>query len=87
MRTLTAWIFELADRLERQEFTNLGPITLRDGSRFSDTECAIKIMLADLAHQDGLAANQRFQDPLLDQRHRELMADFQHLREQLANTR
>jgi hypothetical protein len=82
---LTAWIFALADRLERHELTNQGPITLRDGSRFPDVELAVKTMLADLAHQHALAASRRFQDPLLDQRHRELMADFQHLREQLAS--
>jgi hypothetical protein len=71
---LTAWISALAGRLERQELANLGPITLRDGSRFDDTERAVRIMLADLQHHDMLPATQR--------RH-ELLADFQDLREQL----
>jgi hypothetical protein len=70
---LTAWIAALAGRLERHELASLGSITLRDGSRFDDTEQAVKIMLADLNHLDRL----------LVERRQDLLDDFRHLRKQL----
>jgi hypothetical protein len=73
MAELAAWIAALAGRLERHEFAYLGPITLRDGSRLSDTELAVRIMLADLDHLDRL----------LVERRQDLLDDFRHLREML----
>jgi hypothetical protein len=82
MPELAAWIAALAGRLERHELANLGPITLQNGSRFADTELAVRIVLADLDHHDMLPAAQR-QDPLVAQRRHELLGDFQYLRERL----
>jgi hypothetical protein len=73
MPELAAWIAALAGRLARHELASLGPITLRDGSRFDDTERAVRIMLADLNHLDRL----------LVERRQDLLDDFRHLRKQL----
>jgi hypothetical protein len=79
---LTAWIAALAGRLERHELASLGSITLRDGSRFDDTEQAVRIMLADLQHHDTLPTAQRQNVRVTQSRH-ELLTDFRYLRELL----
>jgi hypothetical protein len=48
---------------------------LRNGSQLSDTELAVKIMLADLAHIEALMAERR----------QEILDEFQHLRRQLGS--
>jgi hypothetical protein len=75
MVSLEVWIAEFRGNLQRGELAGRGPITLRDGSRFADTELAARIMLADLDHLDTL----------LVERRQELLDDFRHLREQLAS--
>jgi hypothetical protein len=71
--SLAAWIEQLRGNLQRGELAGRGPITLRDGSRLSDTELAVRVMLADLDHLDRLLAERR----------QDLLDDFRHLREQL----
>ena len=74
MVSLEVWIEDLHHRLKRGDFARRGPITLRNGSRFHDTELAVRIMLADLAHIEEVMVDRR----------QDLLNDFQHLRDQLA---
>ncbi len=85
--SLEVWMEELRSPLQRGGLAARGPITLRDGSQLPDTELAARIMLADLAHLDALLPA-RYPDPpdrQIARRRRSLLADFQHLRAQLAS--
>jgi hypothetical protein len=75
MMSFDTWIEELRGDLGRGELSGRGPITLRDGSWFADTDLAASVMLADLDHLDTLLFTRR----------QDLLEDFQHLREQVAN--
>ena len=59
VKDLDGFIPELRGRLDRGQYATLSPVDLGELAPLGDPELALRIMLADWDHFDGLAPEQR----------------------------
>jgi hypothetical protein len=82
VKDLDGFVSELRGRLDRGDYTNLGPLDLGELSPLGDPELAPRIMLADWDHFDDLTPEQR-DDYAVAARRLKVLADLDALRQRL----